>query len=67
MAAAETPREQCVAGVAGTVSTIGGTGLGMALGAPGGVAFGPVGGFLGAAAGTWVFGALGARLGEAVC
>lgn len=67
MAAAETPREQCVAGVAGTVSTVGSTALGAAAGIPGSTVSGPIAGFVGAAAGTWVFGALGARLGEAVC
>ncbi|MBC7301572.1 MAG: hypothetical protein H5T78_11510 [Nocardia sp.] len=66
MAAAKTPQEACVAGVGGTIGTIGSTGMGMAMGTVGGPAA-PVSAMVGAAGGSWVFGYLGTKLGPAVC
>ncbi len=67
MASAQTPREACVAGVSGTLGTIGSTALGSVMGIPGGPVVGTASGMVGAAAGSWIFGYLGSKLGEEVC
>lgn len=66
MSNAESKHEMCVAGVEGVSGTIGGElGGGVAAGASGPLA--PIVAAGGVVAGTWIFGAAGHVIGEAVC